>query len=97
MVTLQDPGTTVRTERVAATLGIALGVMFTICFLTGVLSHLIQDPPSWFTWPARPAGTYRVTQGLHIATGIAGVSAGPTTRSAVARTSISPVAISGLC
>lgn len=68
-----DPATSVRTERVAATLGIALGVMFTICFVTGVLSHLIQDPPSWFTWPARPAGTYRITQGLHIATGIAAI------------------------
>jgi len=57
--------------RVAATLGIALGVSFTICFATGLLSHLIQYPPAWFGWPARPAGAYRVTQGLHVATGIA--------------------------
>jgi DMSO/TMAO reductase YedYZ molybdopterin-dependent catalytic subunit len=52
-------------------LGIALGVSITICFATGLLSHLIQDPPSWFEWPSRPAGTYRFTQGLHVATGIA--------------------------
>jgi hypothetical protein len=60
-------------ERTAAVLGIALGVAFTVCFLTGLLSHLIQEPPSWFRWPARPAGLYRVTQGLHVATGIAAV------------------------
>jgi DMSO/TMAO reductase YedYZ molybdopterin-dependent catalytic subunit len=58
-------------NRSAAILGIALGVGFAICFVTGVLSHLIQDPPSWFSWPARPAGLYRFTQGLHVVTGIA--------------------------
>ena len=60
-------------ERVAAVLGIALGVCFSVCFVTGLLSHLIQHPPSWFEWPSRPAGLYRVTQGLHVATGIAAV------------------------
>jgi DMSO/TMAO reductase YedYZ molybdopterin-dependent catalytic subunit len=59
--------------RTAAVLGIALGISFTICFVTGVLSHLIQQPPGWFGWPPRPAGLYRVTQGLHVATGIATV------------------------
>ena len=60
-------------ERLAAILGIALGVSFSICFVTGVLSHLIQDPPSWFVWPANPPWLYRVTQGLHVATGLASV------------------------
>jgi len=59
--------------RVAAVLGIALGVSFTICFVTGVLSHLIQHPPSWFEWPSRPAGLYRITQGLHIITGFTAI------------------------
>ncbi|MGH2776178.1 MAG: molybdopterin-dependent oxidoreductase [Actinomycetota bacterium] len=59
--------------RTATLLGIALGITFTVCFLTGVLSHLIQQPPSWLTWPSRPAGLYRVTQGLHVATGIAAI------------------------
>ncbi|MEZ5203310.1 MAG: hypothetical protein R2701_02680 [Acidimicrobiales bacterium] len=59
--------------RVAAGLGVALGVTFTICFVTGVLSHLIQHPTSWFAWPARPAGLYRFTQGLHVATGTASI------------------------
>ncbi len=60
-------------RRIAAILGLALGVAFTICFLTGLLSYLIQRPPSWFAWPPRPAGLYRVTQGLHVATGIAAI------------------------
>ena len=50
-------------------LGLALGIAFGICFATGLLSHLIQHPPSWFWWPSRPVGLYRVTQGVHVATG----------------------------
>ncbi|CAN5628328.1 molybdopterin-dependent oxidoreductase [soil metagenome] len=59
--------------RIAALLGVALGVAFTICFTTGLLSHLIQHPPSWFNYPSRPAGLYRITQGLHIITGFMAV------------------------
>ena len=59
--------------RTAAWLGIALGVTFGLCFVTGVWSHLAQDPPSWFTYPARPAGLYRITQGLHVASGYAAI------------------------
>jgi hypothetical protein len=60
-------------ERLAAILGLALGVSFGVCFLTGLLSHLIQHPPSWFLWPTRPAGLYRVTQGIHVTTGVASI------------------------
>ncbi|HEY8544689.1 MAG TPA: molybdopterin-dependent oxidoreductase [Acidimicrobiales bacterium] len=59
--------------RTAAWLGVALGVAFGVCFVTGVWSHLAQDPPSWFTYPARPAGLYRITQGLHVASGDAAI------------------------
>jgi Oxidoreductase molybdopterin binding domain len=59
--------------RIAAALGTALGVTFTICFATGLISHVIQHPVGWFTWPTRPAGLYRVTQGVHIATGMASI------------------------
>jgi DMSO/TMAO reductase YedYZ molybdopterin-dependent catalytic subunit len=62
---------TVRSTWAAAWLGMALGVAFSVCFLTGALSHYIQHPPAWFEWPPRPAGLYRVTQGVHVATGIA--------------------------
>ena len=64
---------TLRSTRLTGHLGIALAVTFGICFLTGLLSHLIQHPPGWFWWPTRPAGLYRVTQGLHVATGLATV------------------------
>ncbi len=62
-----------RSERTAAILGLALGVSFTVCFATGMYSHLAQHPPAWFHLPARPAGLYRVTQGLHVATGLASI------------------------
>jgi hypothetical protein len=53
--------------------GIALGVSFGTCLLTGLLSHVIQHPPSWFEWPSRPAGLYRITQGVHVTTGFASI------------------------
>ncbi|OHV57299.1 molybdopterin-binding protein [Pseudofrankia sp. BMG5.36] len=59
--------------RVAALLGIWLGIAFGVCFLTGLVSHFMQHPPSWVVWPARPVWLYRVTQGLHVATGLASV------------------------
>ena len=43
-------------ERTAAWLGLALGVAFSVCFATGVWSHLQQDPPSWFDAPAHRPG-----------------------------------------
>jgi DMSO/TMAO reductase YedYZ molybdopterin-dependent catalytic subunit len=58
-------------ERAAAILGISLGVAFTVCFVTGMMSHLAYDQPSWWPIGPRPAGLYRVTQGVHVATGIA--------------------------
>jgi hypothetical protein len=60
-------------ERTAAILGLALGVCFSVSFLTGLISHLIQHPPGWLTWPPRPAGFYRISQGVHIVTGVASI------------------------
>lgn len=60
-------------ERTAALLGIALGAAFGICFVTGLISHGIQNPPAWFLWPSRPVNLYRVLQGVHVVTGIAAV------------------------
>jgi DMSO/TMAO reductase YedYZ molybdopterin-dependent catalytic subunit len=62
-----------RSPRLTSLLGSALAVAFTICFLTGLISHFIQHPPVWSGWPSRPVGLYRVTQGLHVATGLASV------------------------
>lgn len=62
-----------RDERLAAWLGASLGILFTICFVTGLFSHLQQHPLAWLPVPSRPAGLYRFTQGLHVAAGIASV------------------------
>ena len=58
-------------ERPAALLGISLGVAFTLCFVTGLLSHAAQSHLPWFPWPSRPVWLYRVTQGTHVLTGLA--------------------------
>ena len=60
-------------ERVAAILGIALGVSFGLCFLTGLASHLAQNPTGPFAWPARPRDLYRWTQGVHVVSGMASI------------------------
>ncbi|AEH07866.1 molybdopterin-dependent oxidoreductase [Candidatus Protofrankia datiscae] len=56
--------------RVASLLGVWLGIAFGVCFLTGLVSHFMQHPPSWYLWPSRPVSLYRVTQGLHVTTGL---------------------------
>jgi DMSO/TMAO reductase YedYZ molybdopterin-dependent catalytic subunit len=60
-----------RDERLAAIVGASLGILFSVCFVTGLYSHLHQHPISWLPVPSRPAGLYRITQGLHVAAGIA--------------------------
>jgi DMSO/TMAO reductase YedYZ molybdopterin-dependent catalytic subunit len=62
-------------ERSAALLGIALGAAFTVCFATGLLSHLEQRGPHVVVdaWPSRPVSLYRVTQGVHVLTGMTAV------------------------
>ncbi len=62
-----------REPRTAAILGAVLGVTFSVCFITGLFSHLAQHPVSWLPWPARPAGLYRVTQGVHTLTGVVSI------------------------
>lgn len=62
-----------RSPRLTSQLGLVLGIAIGICFATGFLSHLIQHPPGWFAWPSRPVELYRVTQGVHVATGLASI------------------------
>jgi len=59
--------------RVATVIGRWLGTAVAICFLTGLYSHFLQDTPSWLPVPSRPANLYRVTQGLHVLSGIVAV------------------------
>lgn len=64
---------TLRSTAITARVGVWLGIAVTVCFLTGLISHLIQHPQPWFVWPTNPVWLYRFTQGLHVATGIAAV------------------------
>ncbi|WP_099908543.1 molybdopterin-dependent oxidoreductase [Streptomyces sp. TLI_171] len=61
--------------RTAVVLGRWLGAALLLCFATGLISHLLQDPPSWLAGrlPARPVSGYRVTQGLHVISGLAAI------------------------
>jgi DMSO/TMAO reductase YedYZ molybdopterin-dependent catalytic subunit len=61
--------------RTATVLGRLLGIAFAVCFLTGLVSHYLQHPPGWLVGglPSRPVWGYRLTQGLHVATGIAAI------------------------
>ena len=60
-------------ERVVARLGVWLGTAFLICFLTGLISHYEQHPVAWLPLGPRPVWGYRVTQGVHVTTGLASV------------------------
>jgi DMSO/TMAO reductase YedYZ molybdopterin-dependent catalytic subunit len=60
-----------RSEGTAAWLGAALGISFTVAFVTGLFSHFLQHPPAWLDWPSRPVWLYQVTQGVHVIGGLA--------------------------
>ena len=62
-----------RTPTVTARVGLWLGISFGVCFITGLISHFLQHPPLFFTWPTRPVALYRWTQGLHVVTGTAAI------------------------
>lgn len=61
--------------RTATVIGRWLGPAFVVCFLTGLVSHFMQHPPGWLAddIPSRPVWGYRLTQGLHVASGIAAI------------------------
>lgn len=62
-----------RSSRLTVVLGRWLGLGFTICFLTGLFSHGLQEPPSWMFFPTSPAWIYQLTQGIHVTAGIAAI------------------------
>ncbi|WP_332602276.1 molybdopterin-dependent oxidoreductase [Arthrobacter sp. S2(2024)] len=62
-----------RSRRLTVVLGRWLGLAFTVCFLTGLFSHLLQDPPTWMLFLTRPVWLYVATQGIHVTTGIASI------------------------
>lgn len=62
-------GSPLRTTRQAVVIGRLLGVAFIICFLTGVYSHLLQDPLPWLPLAVGPDHLYAWTQGTHVVVG----------------------------
>jgi hypothetical protein len=59
-----------RETAIVARVGLALGCTITICFITGLLCHLVLHPVSYLPVPTRPVWLTRVTQGLHIVAGV---------------------------
>ncbi len=64
---------TVRSTALTARLGRALGIAFSLCFLTGLLSYAQYLSWPWLPKPVVPAWGYRLTQGIHVTTGIASI------------------------
>lgn len=64
---------TARSTALTARLGRALGVAFGVCFLTGLLSYSQYLTWAWLPKPAMPVWGYRLTQGVHVATGMASI------------------------
>ena len=62
---------TLRSTAVTARIGRALGVAIALLFVTGLLSHYQYEPWTWLPEPAKPVWGYRLTQGIHVATGTA--------------------------
>jgi len=63
--------TALRGTAVTAASG-SVGCRGRVCFVTGLISHFIQHPQPWSL--AHPAGVaIRVTQGLHVISGIAAI------------------------
>lgn len=62
-----------RDERLTARVGTLLGIAFGLCFVTGLISHwyYLKDAP--FFPPVRPIWGYRLTQGVHVLSGIASI------------------------
>ncbi|WP_031522787.1 molybdopterin-dependent oxidoreductase [Streptomyces sp. NRRL F-5123] len=61
--------------RTATAIGRWLGGALLVCFVTGLASHFLQHPPGrlFGRFPTRPVWGYRLTQGLHVAAGLAAI------------------------
>jgi hypothetical protein len=62
---------TLRSTAVTARLGLVLGIAVFTCFLTGLSSYFQYQAWEWLPPPASPVWGYRVTQGVHVGTGMA--------------------------
>jgi hypothetical protein len=62
-----------RHERLSARIGTWLGITFGLCFVTGLISHWYYLPDLPVLPPTRPIIGYRITQGVHVLSGIASI------------------------
>lgn len=62
-----------RHERLSARIGTWLGITFGLCFVTGLVSHWYYLPELPLLPPTRPLWGYRLTQGVHVLSGIAAI------------------------
>jgi hypothetical protein len=62
-----------RSEAVTARVGRLLGIAFGLCFVTGIISRYQYTPWSWIAIPSAPAWGYRLTQGVHVITGLVSI------------------------
>ncbi len=69
----EDFPSRLRSPAVAARVGLWLGIAFAVCFLTGLVSHYAQETSQPIPFPASPSWGYRLTQGLHVTSGVAAI------------------------
>lgn len=69
----EDFTSRLRSPAVAARVGVWLGICFAVAFVTGLVSHEAYVTHPFVPFPTRPAWMYRVTQGLHVASGTAAI------------------------
>jgi hypothetical protein len=69
----EDFTSRLRSPAVAARIGVWLGTCFVIAFVTGFISHEAHVTHPFIAFPTRPVWLYRVTQGLHVASGTAAI------------------------
>jgi len=68
-----DFASSIHDPRVVARVGVLLATAIGVAFLTGLLSHVHQNPTPLLPLPPVPVWGYRVTQGLHVAAGLAAI------------------------
>ena len=69
----EDFTSPLRGPAVTSRVGLWLGICFGIAFVTGVISHEAYVAHPLIPFPTRPTWGYRLTQGLHVASGTAAI------------------------
>lgn len=69
----EDFTSRLRSPAVAARVGVWLGISFGLCFVTGLISHYAQLPDQPVPFPTSPSWGYRLTQGLHVVSGVVAI------------------------